>query len=244
MTEEGDPSPETPVPVAKSVGPPKWESTTRDQISAGLRRVVKAITALETRDAVEADTRLLVTDVLCDLLGFDKYEELTAEYSVKGEFADFGIRIDKQMTAFVEIKRVTQKLNATHLRQVENYCLKHGVSWAVLTNARHWQLYNIQSSSGEKAETNLVLEVDLLSEAIKPKDMIDTLLIFSRVGFTKGLVDEAWRQRFVSSPKALKPVVFSRPVIEEIRKELWRQQRVKVDAEIIRNSLGMMIGDE
>jgi hypothetical protein len=49
-----------------------------------------------------------VTDFLCDGLGFDKYEDLTCEYQVKGDFADYGIRIDKQMIAFVEVKRCTQ----------------------------------------------------------------------------------------------------------------------------------------
>jgi len=37
--------------------------------------------------------------------GYDKYEDLTTEYMIKGEFADYGIRIDKQIIAFVEVKR-------------------------------------------------------------------------------------------------------------------------------------------
>jgi len=220
---------------------PRWESVAREQINSGLKKISKALAALEERDAVEADTRLLVTDVLCDLLGFDKYEELTAEYSVKGEFADFGIRIDRQMSAFVEIKRVAQKLNPTHLRQVETYCLKQGVQWAILTNARHWQVYNVQAAPGEQAETNLVLEVDLLDPQTKPKEKVESLLPISRVGFTRGLIDAAWKQRYVSSPKALGPVVLSKSVIDEIRKELWRQQKVKVDTTVIRASVEKMI---
>jgi len=172
---------------------------------------------------------------------FDKYEDLTAEYQVKGEFADYGVRVDKQLVAFVEIKRITQKLNATHLRQVESYALKNGVTWAILTNAQTWQVYNIQSSSGEQAETSLVFEVDLLDPNVRPKDKVQSLLAISREGFAKGLIDEAWRQRFVSSPKALKPVILSKSVIEEIRKELWRQQRTKVDADQLRQSIESML---
>jgi hypothetical protein len=59
---------------------------------------------LIARDANEGDTRLLVTDFLCDGLGYDKYEDLTTEYQVKGEFADYGIRIAKQLVAFIEVK--------------------------------------------------------------------------------------------------------------------------------------------
>lgn len=35
------------------------------------------------RDANEGDTRLLVTDFLCEGLGFDKYEPLTTEYQLR-----------------------------------------------------------------------------------------------------------------------------------------------------------------
>jgi hypothetical protein len=58
------------------------------------------------RDANEGDTRLLVTDFLCDGLGFDKYADLTTEYQVKGEFADYGLRIDRELVAFIEVKEL------------------------------------------------------------------------------------------------------------------------------------------
>lgn len=222
-------------------GPPKWETNARERISSGLRRMTKPIEALRARDAVEADTRLLVTDILCDLLGFDKYEDLTAEYQVKGEFADYGIRVDKQLTAFVEIKRVTQKLNASHLRQVENYALKNGVNWAILTNAQHWQVYHIQHVAGETSEASLVFEVDLLDASTKPKDKIDLLMSVTREGLSKGLLDEKWKSRFVSSPKALRPILLSDTIVNEIRKELWRQFRSRVDEAELRSALEAML---
>lgn len=244
MTDFGSDTPASPTsaPASKvSSGPPKWETNARERISNGLRRMAKPIEALKARDAVEADTRLLVTDILCDLLGFDKYEDLTAEYQVKGEFADYGIRVDKQLTAFVEIKRVTQKLNASHLRQVENYALKNGVNWAILTNAQHWQVYHIQHVSGEQSEASLVFEVDLLDAAMKPKDKVDLLLCLTREGLSKGLLDEKWKSRFVSSPKALRPIVLSEIIVNEIRKELWRQFRTRVDEAELRTALEAML---
>lgn len=51
------------------------------------------------------DTRLLVTDMLCYGLGYDKFDDLTTEFAVRGEFADYGVRIDKQLVAFIEVKR-------------------------------------------------------------------------------------------------------------------------------------------
>jgi len=59
---------------------------------------------------MRGDTRLLVTDFLCDGLGYDKYEDLTAEYQVKGEPAGYGVRIARQLVAFIEVKRAANKV--------------------------------------------------------------------------------------------------------------------------------------
>jgi hypothetical protein len=89
----------------KARGTPKWETEARNRLKAAIRRFSKPLADLVARDANEGDTRLLVTDFLCDGLGFDKYADLTTEYQVKGEFADYGIRIDRDLVAFIEVKR-------------------------------------------------------------------------------------------------------------------------------------------
>jgi hypothetical protein len=48
---------------------PKWEAEARDRLRAGLRRFSKPLADLAARDANEGDTRLLVTDFLCEALG-------------------------------------------------------------------------------------------------------------------------------------------------------------------------------
>jgi hypothetical protein len=85
---------------------PKWESDARERVKFGIKKFSKPLAEFLARDANEGDTRLLVTDFLCEALGFDKFADLTTEYMVKGEFADFGVRIDKQLVTFIEVKRV------------------------------------------------------------------------------------------------------------------------------------------
>ncbi len=111
-----------------------------------VRKFTRPLADLVARDANEGDTRLLVTDFLCEGLGYDKYEDLTTEYHVKGEFADYGVRIDKQLVAFIEVKRCATKLNPKHLRQVQMYALNEGVEWMVLTNGQIWQTYHLTAS--------------------------------------------------------------------------------------------------
>ena len=59
----------------KARGAPKWETETRDRLKTAIRRYSKPLADLVARDANEGDTRLLVTDFLCDGLGFDKYAD-------------------------------------------------------------------------------------------------------------------------------------------------------------------------
>lgn len=227
---------------AKRPEMPKWEQQARERIQTAIKRVAKPIESLKERDAVEADTRLLVTDVLCDVLGYDKYEDLTAEYQVKGEFADYGVRIEKQLVAFIEIKRVSQKLNATHLRQVENYALKNGVNWAILTNAQQWQIYRVEALAGEQSELTLVVDIDLLDSNEKMSSRIEKLLLFSREGIQRGRLEQHWKEKFATSSKVLVPILLSDVVLEAVRKELWRRTKQRVELDDLRSSVNELLG--
>ncbi len=199
---------------------PKWESDARDRIRAAVKRFNKPLSDLVGRDANEGDTRLLVTDFLCEGMGYDKYEDLTTEYQVKGEFADYGLRIEKQLLAFIEVKRCTQKLDARHLRQVQMYAVNEGVEWMILTNGQVWQAWHM--TAGLPVVVELALEVELLgagSSAAKG----DALFYLCKEAFKRRLIDDLWRARAATSPKSLANVILSGAVIEEIRKELRRR---------------------
>src|SRR5215212_7359233 len=128
-------------PKATRGGAPKWEAEARERVRAGIRRFSKPLNDLLARDANEGDTRMLVNRMLTDVLGYDEFNDLTTEYQVKGEFADYGIRIDRDLVAFVEVKRVATKLGAKHIRQAEMYAVNEGVEWMILTNGVQWRAY-------------------------------------------------------------------------------------------------------
>ena len=217
-------------PKARSA--PKWETEARDRLRTAIRRYSKPLADLVARDANEGDTRLLVTDFLCDGWGFDKYADLTTEYQVKGEFADYGLRIDRELVAFIEVKRVATKLSTRHLRQVEMYAVNEGVEWIILTNGAVWQVYHI--TGGLPVVIDLALEVDLLGEE-PPAHKVNQLFYLSRESLKKRQIDELWKARRATSPASLAQVLVSDPVAEAIRKELWRQTGHRVDtAEIVR----------
>ncbi len=208
--------------VARSPGKkvPRWEAEARERVRTAVRRFNKPLADLVARDANEGDTRLLVTDFLCEGLGYDKYEDLTTEYEVKGEFADYGIRVDKQLFAFVEVKRCTQKLGVKHLRQVQMYAVNEGVEWMILTNGQVWQAWHM--TPGLPVVLDLAMEVDLLGEG-GPSAKADAMFYLSKDSFKHHLIDELWKARAATAPRALAKALLSENLLEALRKELRRQ---------------------
>ncbi len=199
---------------------PKWETAARDRLKAAIKKFTKPLSDLVERDANEGDTRLLVTDLLCEGFGFDKYSDLTTEYQVKGEFADYGVRIDKELIAFIEVKRVATKLAAKHLRQVESYAVNEGVEWMILTNGVVWQVYHI--TGGLPIVVDLALDVDLLSDETSTHKT-NQLLYLTRESLKRHQIDELWQTKRATSPKSLAGVLCSEAVADVIRKELKRK---------------------
>lgn len=218
---------ETAAPVQPKAAP-KWETDARERLRASLRRFAKPLADLIARDANEGDTRLLVTDILCDALGYDKYSDLTTEYAVKGEFADYGIRIDQQLVAFIEVKRCTTKLTQRHLRQVEMYAVNEGVEWLILTNGAAWQVYRL--IPGLPVTIDLVLEVDLLDDALTGPKKADRLFYLTRESLRRHQIEEVWKASAATAPESLAQVMLSESVLSEARKELRRRTGHAIDA--------------
>jgi len=227
----------------KSSGAPKWELNAKARISQNLKRLNKPTLMLREKDAAEADTRHLVTDFLVEVLGYDKYENLTAEFNVKGDWADYGIRIEKQLFAFVEVKRITQKLSVTHLRQVESYALKEGVQWAILTNAQVWQVYYVQPVKGQQSEVALIFEVDVLDDSIRPGQKVDQLFLICKESIIRGLLDDFRSAQNAISPKTLKPVLLSDDVLSAVRKEVRKKTKHLVDEKELKAAVARLIGE-
>lgn len=208
---------------------PKWESDARERLKNAIKKFNKPLSELVARDANEGDTRLLVTDFLCEGLGYDKYTDLTTEYLVKGEFADYGIRIDKQLVAFIEVKRVATKLDKKHLRQVEMYAVNEGVEWVVLTNGADWKVYHI--TGGLPVIIDLALDVNLLSEDESLQSKANRLFYLTRESLKRRQIDELWKAKRATSPQSLARVITAPVVVAIIQKELKRQTGHSVDAD-------------
>jgi predicted type IV restriction endonuclease len=218
-------------PVAAKPKGPKWELDSRERLKVGIRKFSKPLADFIARDVNEADTRFLVTDFLCEALGYDKFADLTAEFAIKGDFADYGLRVDKQLVALIEVKRVTTKLVEKHLRQVEQYGANEGLEWLMLTNGAQWQVYHLETALPLTVE--LVFEVDLLGPET-PAKKVDRLFAVTREGMKHKVIDEVWKAKKATSPKAIARVLTSPAVVTAVRQELRRQTSYSAtDAEVL-----------
>jgi hypothetical protein len=205
----------TPPPRAANGQQPR-ENRRPGQLPGRPSREVQAA----AQDANEGDTRLLVTDFLCDGLGFDKYADLTTEYQVKGEFADYGLRIDRELVAFIEVKRGRHQALDPPSAPGRDVRRRRRVEWIILTNGSVWQVYHL--TGGLPVVIDLALEVDLLGDE-PPSHKVNQLFYLSRESLKKRQIDELWKARRATSPASLAQVLVSDNVAEAIRKELWRQ---------------------
>lgn len=219
--ETNQPPAAAPVPTAaaKPKGP-KWETDTRERLRFGVKKFAKPLADFIARDVNEADTRFLITDFLCEVLGYDKFTDLTAEFAIKGDFADYGLRVDKQLVALIEVKRVTTKLGPKQLRQVEDYGAREGIEWLILTNAAQWQIYHLDSQL--PVTTELVFEVDLTGPEQLAKKA-DRLFPITLQGMRHKVIDAEWKAKKSTSPKAIARILASAVVVTAVRKELKRQ---------------------
>ncbi|GAA4663002.1 hypothetical protein [Arthrobacter cryoconiti] len=209
---------------------PKWELAAMVQVREAIARYMVPLSELRSRDANEGDTRLVVKDMLCEGLDYDKFNDLTTEYMVKQDFADYGVRIDKQLVAFIEVKRISQKLNERHLRQVQMYAVNEGVEWMVLTNGSVWQAYHL--TGGLPVVVNMAFEVDLLGP--KPLETNAAMMFFlHREALKRRRIDDLWKHRAATEPGALLGLILAEPMLEQIRKEVKRRTGIVTTAEAL-----------
>ncbi|QBI55636.1 hypothetical protein [Streptomonospora litoralis] len=198
---------------------PSWEADARARLSEAVERFTRPLGDLLERDANEGDTRLLVTDFLSEGLNFDKYGDLTTEYRTKGESVDYGISLDEELFAFIEVKPCGTELDARNLRQAKLHAAAEGVAWVVLTNGRIWQAHHV--GDGEEG-TGLVVDVDLLADTTR-EARVDALLPLSRDAVAAGRLEDLRAWRAALEPEPLAEVLRSEPIATAIRAEIRRR---------------------
>jgi predicted type IV restriction endonuclease len=211
---------------------PKWLTDATTSIKT-LRKFATHAQRMVERDANETDTRLLVTDILTEVLGWDKYSDVSTEYQVRGEYADYALRADGQLFAMVEVKRAAQKLSERHLRQIESYGLREGADWLILTNGQVWKIYRlVPQSAGTKPEHMFSIDLSELS-----KIDFDNMLALHKQAVKRGHIETMWTRYSALAPQNLDAVLLSERVVNAVRLEVRASCGYNADTAEVTNAL-------
>lgn len=195
----------------------------RGRLADGIRKFQPVLTKAREAGKNESDTVTIITDMLSEVFGYDKYEHITSELAIKRQFCDLAIMIDGQVRLLIECKAVGIDLREEHVIQATNYAANAGIDWVVLTNGIHWMLYRIIFE--KPVEHIMVYDFDFCKMA--PDSADDYALLFGLCleAFTpKGneLLEKMYNQRGTVNRYIIAQVLLNDWMIATIRRSVQR----------------------
>jgi hypothetical protein len=204
-----------------------------ERIKAGLKKYQPILSAAKARDISESDTSLIIGDMLADLLGYKKYEEITTELAIRGTSVDLAVKVGNDIRFLIEAKSIGTELKEGHVKQAIDYGANKGIEWVILTNGIVWRLYRIHFQ--KPIEKYLVSNLDLLNTSFKDDKLLTCLGNLSRESFTESSMTQFYQQNRVVSKFMIGAVLLSDAVVQATRRELRRLfPDASVDPEEIR----------
>lgn len=206
------------------------------RIATELKRYQGILAHALQRDVSEADTVVIVADILSDVMGYNKYQHVTSQYAIRGTYCDLAVKVDEDLRFLIEVKAIGIALKDGHVKQAIDYAANQGIEWVVLTNGAVWRVYKVQFA--QPIEKVLVCEIDVLATSPKSIDVIESFGNLSREAFSKGSMAELLQQKQLTSKFAVAAVLVDEPIVDQLRKELRRlSPGLKVDNEYLRTLL-------
>lgn len=202
----------------------------------GLKRFQPIISAAKARDANESDTSMIVTDMMAELFGYDKYSEVTKELAIRGTYCDLATKIEGKFQMLIEVKAVGIDLKDSHIKQAVDYASNKGIEWVALTNANNWKVFKVIFS--KPIDFEMVLDIDLLTLNFKNETHLENLFLLTKESMIKSGLYAYHDQIQATNKFYLGALILSDTVLEAIRRELRRiTPDVKVPIDDLRNVL-------
>jgi predicted type IV restriction endonuclease len=189
-----------------------------ERLKANLSALQKIIEQAKSRDINEADTVVIVSDVLTDLFGYDKYEDVTREYAIKGQYCDLAVKIDGSLKFLIEVKAIGITLQDKHYQQALDYGANNGTEWIVLTNGYIWKVYRVRFE--KPIHTDFICEFNILEMKLKNQNDIDKLFVLCKEGIKRNAIEEFSVHKMLVNRYFISNILISEPVIDAVKKEL------------------------
>lgn len=211
-------------------------SRIESRLQNGIKRFQPVLMSAKNRDVNESDTVIIVTDMLQEVFGYDKYSEITSEHAIRGTYCDLATILDGKVQFLIEVKAVGLELKDAYVKQAVDYAANKGVDWVLLTNGHVWRVYKVAFT--KPIDQELVFEFNFLALDSKKGDHLEMLFVIAKEGWLKQVLGELHQKRQVLSRFVIAAVCQSDPVVDVIRRELRRIcSEVKIQPEQIKEVL-------
>ncbi|RUV13577.1 restriction endonuclease subunit R [Mesorhizobium sp. M7A.T.Ca.TU.009.01.3.1] len=210
-----------------------------ERVASNLKKYQRITLAQQKSDVAEADTVTLIKDILAEVFGYDKYDELTSEHQIKSTYCDLAIKIGGKLRLLVEVKSAGSGLADNHLRQVIDYGAHQGIHWVILTNAVEWRLVRIYVANQISHEE--VCRIVLADMNPKNEDHLQCLFLFAKEGLTTDAMDAFHQQAQLFNKFTVSAIIRSEAVISVVRREI---RKLFPDIKVGNENLSLLIENE
>jgi len=206
------------------------------RLVAGIKKFQPILADAQKRDVNESDTVIIITDMLSEIFGYDKYSELTSEKNIRGSFCDLATKVDNVIQTLIEAKAINQELKDGYVRQAVDYASNEGVDWVVLTSGVIWRVYKVTFT--KPIDHELILEINFLTLNQHTPADLEQLFLLTKESWAKSALSDYYDQKQALSKFSISAVILSDTILSVIRRELRRlSPDVKIDVEQIRSVL-------
>lgn len=213
-----------------------------NRLVEGIKRFKPIVTKAKDKDVNESDTVAIITDILAEVFGYDKYSEITSEFAIKKTYCDLALLINGQPRILLEAKAAGLNLKEQHIKQAVDYGSNSGIEWVILTNSVQWMVYRI--IFGKPVSAELVYDFDFT--AVNPKKEAELELLYyltkeamSKAG--KASLDEFHSHKQLLNKFIVAQTLLSDPVLDAIRKTI---KKITPDAKGTNEEIYRIINEE
>ena len=210
-----------------------------ERLAKETRKFQKVLQTAKDRDINEADTVLIITDMLSSIFGFDKYTDITSEYAIRSTFCDLAVKVESDVKYLIEVKAIGLDLRDTHVRQAVGYGAQHGIQWVVLTNGVVWNIYRIKFE--KPLGHDLLCTFNILDLGPRKKEDQEMLFLLCKEGLSKAVIEKYHEHTKGVNKFIISAILQSETGLKMLRRELRRvSPKIRVETDEIGS---ILLGD-
>lgn len=213
-------------------------------ISQELKNYIPIINSLITKgkSSTEEDARILLNDVLHNVLGYNKFQELKTEVRDKSGRIDYVVKLNDgpfknkpdRFDFVVEAKACSVELNQVVIDQTLKYCLTAALDFFVITNAHKWQLFRVKRQGTPTATK--IHEVNLVSST-NIESLAEDFYLFSKAAYLNGDWKKVSEVKAATKVEDVVAVILSDKSLKLIARELSNEHEVRITDDTVKEIL-------